>query len=986
MVGLIFITTSIIYSLAIQFNGFHVDGEPMIQDWHGALYFSVVTLTTVGYGDISPKTPFARMVIILIIATSFILVPLEVARLAEAYTRIPKYRKGYKMAGKALHVILVSSSTDKDNCSGFEEYGLKRILEDIIHSDHGPKSKNIWVVIMSPALPSERVQLLLNSPKFKRQTMYYRGNVQNPQDLAAIKAEFADCIILMIDKQKEKRLGIQARREQVMLSTMALMRYMSRTPRIPEYLLRKVCALQRATGREEKTKIIVVAHGSQDRKVLEECGVTAVLCRDELKLGMMAQSTICPSFLCFAANCLNSSSQSSNKEYRNFLISGNSSKENVSIGSGGARWLQDYIAGSAYEVYSFKIPLKQFDIFDGVLFIEAAKFVYNFTNGKILFLGCMCGGDDSGFDLKELNPESSEKEIEYFPKMKEIHENLGRRAVVMPTNMIFKAQKGKIVEATVFMLGKSWHSINNELNKMFELSKESIASEWDIINEFDSQFSKVDREVALYNAKTNVKQKIFNAREKNLEYLDPKLLHYREAFSSSQPFLQDTSRCLNKLVEIDNQVKHYKSSSQDLSNDYFKLLAEANSCMDKVLKAHVPKMPETLINHVVIIIENHAEIDQYIISLRNIRPDIQIVIISRRKEMYHELLERLDELKDSNEYNTQNINLDEVYLASGSCRSFTVLEHAQVEKAKAVVLLSSFNIEGDTATLLTSFALEQYLIATNSKPQLLIELQQEKNIYFLRQKASLSAGIYDGPNIFAEKHFSDGHKTAKGVRRRSIVNPMNIGVSHKKRSENDYELYKFNPNLSSDACFSDKNVHNWPSFASGKVWIESVMDSLCVQLYYNEGMLSFWEKLCPIRRSMVSESSISSSFDLSRLKQTIKPPDEDGIFKRGGCVHQMRLNQSDFDGELYHDLVWYLLARGCMPLGLYRPEKHKGASLQYTHINPSPDEPLVFGFMSEGEASEDNLEQGYSRPVSTSAASLPCDTVLYIRSSEYFQF
>jgi len=250
----------------------------------------------------------------------------------------------------------------------------------------------------------------------------------------------------------------------------------------------------------------------------------------------------------------------------------------------------------------------------------------------------------------------------------------------------------------------------------------------------------------------------------------------------------------------------------------------------------------------------------------------------------------------------------------------------------------------------------------------------------------LSAGIYDGPNIFAEKHFSDGHKTAKGVRRRSIVNPMNIGVSHKKRSENDYELYKFNPNLSSDACFSDKNVHNWPSFASGKVWIESVMDSLCVQLYYNEGMLSFWEKLCPIRRSMVSESSISSSFDLSRLKQTIKPPDEDGIFKRGGCVHQMRLNQSDFDGELYHDLVWYLLARGCMPLGLYRPEKHKGASLQYTHINPSPDEPLVFGFMSEGEASEDNLEQGYSRPVSTSAASLPCDTVLYIRSSEYFQF
>ena len=63
-----------------------------------------------GYGDISPKTPFARIVVILIIAISFILIPLEVARLADAYASIPKYRVGYKMTGKALHIILVTSS------------------------------------------------------------------------------------------------------------------------------------------------------------------------------------------------------------------------------------------------------------------------------------------------------------------------------------------------------------------------------------------------------------------------------------------------------------------------------------------------------------------------------------------------------------------------------------------------------------------------------------------------------------------------------------------------------------------------------------------------------------------------------------------------------------------------------------------------------------------------------------------------------------
>ena len=53
---------------------------------------------------------------------------------------------------------------------------------------------------MSPAHPNAGVRNLLRLPRFKRHVMYYRGSVQNPVDLAAVHAEFADCVMLMLDK------------------------------------------------------------------------------------------------------------------------------------------------------------------------------------------------------------------------------------------------------------------------------------------------------------------------------------------------------------------------------------------------------------------------------------------------------------------------------------------------------------------------------------------------------------------------------------------------------------------------------------------------------------------------------------------------------------------------------------------------------------------------------------------------------------------
>jgi voltage-gated potassium channel Kch len=51
------------------------------------LYFSFVTLTTLGYGDIVPATPLARMLTVLEAATGVLYIAITVARLVAAYQR-----------------------------------------------------------------------------------------------------------------------------------------------------------------------------------------------------------------------------------------------------------------------------------------------------------------------------------------------------------------------------------------------------------------------------------------------------------------------------------------------------------------------------------------------------------------------------------------------------------------------------------------------------------------------------------------------------------------------------------------------------------------------------------------------------------------------------------------------------------------------------------------------------------------------------------
>lgn len=49
--------------------------------FHDALYYTVMTFTTVGYGDVAPEGVVGRLVMLVIISVTFVLVPFETSKL-----------------------------------------------------------------------------------------------------------------------------------------------------------------------------------------------------------------------------------------------------------------------------------------------------------------------------------------------------------------------------------------------------------------------------------------------------------------------------------------------------------------------------------------------------------------------------------------------------------------------------------------------------------------------------------------------------------------------------------------------------------------------------------------------------------------------------------------------------------------------------------------------------------------------------------------
>lgn len=80
IISIFFVAAGLFYTVEHEANA-------AVQNFGDAFYFAVVSLTTVGFGDITPTTRAGRWVTVLAILAAVILVPRQASRIVRAWTR-----------------------------------------------------------------------------------------------------------------------------------------------------------------------------------------------------------------------------------------------------------------------------------------------------------------------------------------------------------------------------------------------------------------------------------------------------------------------------------------------------------------------------------------------------------------------------------------------------------------------------------------------------------------------------------------------------------------------------------------------------------------------------------------------------------------------------------------------------------------------------------------------------------------------------------
>lgn len=138
------------------------------------------------------------------------------------------------------------------------------------------------------------------------------------------------------------------------------------------------------------------------------------------------------------------------------------------------------------------------------------------------------------------------------------------------------------------------------------------------------------------------------------------------------------------------------------------------------------------------------------------------------------------------------------------------------------------------------------------------------------------------------------------------------------------------------------------------------MDVFATQTYFSVEILAFLETLLQIRRPVLVGGELVDAMTTADNECVSRDGDphtggaaagrglgggtkhangEEESAPRRGQFDQLRVGPQ-FEGRPYGELARYLIKRGAMPLGLYRPAGIKHSKLPFTQINPHRSEVL----------------------------------------------
>uniref|UniRef100_A0A671MSR3 BK channel n=1 Tax=Sinocyclocheilus anshuiensis TaxID=1608454 RepID=A0A671MSR3_9TELE len=156
------------------------------------VYLLMVTMSTVGYGDVYARTTLGRLFMVFFILGGLAMFASYVPEIIELIGNRKKYGGSYSAVNGRKHIVV---------CGHITLESVSNFLKDFLHKDRD--DVNVEIVFLHNISPNLELEAL-----FKRhftQVEFYQGSVLNPHDLARVKHIFlcfdsADACLILANK------------------------------------------------------------------------------------------------------------------------------------------------------------------------------------------------------------------------------------------------------------------------------------------------------------------------------------------------------------------------------------------------------------------------------------------------------------------------------------------------------------------------------------------------------------------------------------------------------------------------------------------------------------------------------------------------------------------------------------------------------------------------------------------------------------------
>lgn len=314
-------TATIDYTCMPNYEYGDKQGEPSgisceVLTFLDALYFVVVTVATVGYGDISPTTQVSKAVMMAFIVISFILIPVQVNALTELLAANSQYRQPFNQSSGESHVIICGYIADWRK--------LEKFLKEFFHPDRNySAAPDFHALIMSPVEPNDDLKALMYNSHFDGRISYLIGSSLSIEDLQKARADVASAMFFFCNAETPE--------ENATLDDAATV---LRTLSVSNFNPNLDCFVQ--------------VLKPEDRDILKDSDVEMVFCLDEYKTALQARNAMCPGLSTLVENLFHSFSEPN-------IFTQTSAENHLIRSKHSDQWTFEYQEGLTVEPYF--IPL-----------------------------------------------------------------------------------------------------------------------------------------------------------------------------------------------------------------------------------------------------------------------------------------------------------------------------------------------------------------------------------------------------------------------------------------------------------------------------------------------------------------------------------------------------------------------------------------------------------------------------------------------------